>query len=262
MPVFLIGRFHVTSDFLKNPWNSYSYEFVMFLNEFCVTLSEDPNFHFNLGREKFLSPIIQVLGRPFSITQIYKLWPYFVEKFTKGALVPQVVSVTNGTAVMRMQFSDRTSQPIWCVLSGVCRTDMSHGQSGHRRSAGSHVRSILRPPFKIAPAWVMERTIVNGHSPGSHRKLDRSFGPWPGCWPWEWPSLPFSRPGSPELSFLQAIGVTAVPSLSSGSRYPYGRDRKELQQREKIIQEQFEAAETRHEELREAYLTQEQITTS
>jgi len=97
--------YHVTVPFLKNPWNSYSYEFVMFLAEFSVQLSDQKNFHFNLGREKFLPPIIQILGRPFSIVQIYRLFPYFVEKFTKGALKPEVVSVTNGHAVMRLQFS-------------------------------------------------------------------------------------------------------------------------------------------------------------
>ncbi len=59
--------FHVTAEFLRNPWNSYSYEFTMFLSEFCVDLSSDPNFHFNLGKEKFPPPIIQILGRPFSI---------------------------------------------------------------------------------------------------------------------------------------------------------------------------------------------------
>ena len=48
--------YHVTVDFLKNPWNSYSYEFVMFLAEFSIQLSEQPDYHFNMGREKFLSP--------------------------------------------------------------------------------------------------------------------------------------------------------------------------------------------------------------
>ena len=28
--------YHVTPEFLQNPWNSYSYEFVMYLAEFCV----------------------------------------------------------------------------------------------------------------------------------------------------------------------------------------------------------------------------------
>ena len=118
--------YHVTVDFLKNPWNSYSYEFVMFLAEFSIQLSEQPDYHFNMGREKFLSPIVQILGRPFSIVQIYRLFPYFVEKFTKGSLKPEVVSVTNDHAVMRLQFSESASAQFGPYLRGcaerVCHT--------------------------------------------------------------------------------------------------------------------------------------------
>ena len=57
--------YHVTVEFLKNPWNSYSYEFVMYLAEFSIQLTKDPDYHFNMGKEKFLSPIVQILGRPF-----------------------------------------------------------------------------------------------------------------------------------------------------------------------------------------------------
>ena len=100
--------YHVTPKFLKNQWHSYSYEFVMFMAEFCEVISGDPQFQFKVGREKFLSPIIQVLGRPFSITQIYKMYPYFVEKFTKGALLAEAVSVTDRSAVMRLKLTDRS----------------------------------------------------------------------------------------------------------------------------------------------------------
>lgn len=33
--------YHVTPDFLRNIWNSYSYEFVCYLREFCEQLSGD-----------------------------------------------------------------------------------------------------------------------------------------------------------------------------------------------------------------------------
>ena len=89
------STYHITQDFLRNPWNSYSYEFVIFLAEFCVILSEDENFHIKLGREKLLSPLVQILGRPFSIAQIYSMFPHFAEKFGKGALKPEVVSSKN-----------------------------------------------------------------------------------------------------------------------------------------------------------------------
>ena len=56
--------YHVTPDFLKNAWNSYSYEFAAYLYEFCEGLSRDPEFIFRAGMEK-ASPIMQVLADPF-----------------------------------------------------------------------------------------------------------------------------------------------------------------------------------------------------
>ena len=112
------ASYHVTLDFLKNPWQSYSYEFVMYLTEFSVQLSGQDQYHFHLGREKFFSPIIQVLWRPFSIEQVYRLFPYFVEKFTKGSLQPEVVSVRNGQAVMRLTCSAHAADQFGPYLQG------------------------------------------------------------------------------------------------------------------------------------------------
>ncbi len=99
--------YHVTPDFLKNPWNSYSYEFAAYLYEFCELLTGDPNFIFAGGMEK-MSPIIQVLARPFSLEQIYGMFPYFGNKFASGSVECRVVDVTPGSATLAMRFSDRT----------------------------------------------------------------------------------------------------------------------------------------------------------
>src|SRR5262249_62251716 len=68
--------YHVTAGVLKNPWNGYSNEFVAFLAEFCIKISGEPGFMFEVGRQQAISPIIQVLGRPFSVPQIYKMSAY------------------------------------------------------------------------------------------------------------------------------------------------------------------------------------------
>src|SRR5574337_1539943 len=44
--------YHVTPEFLRNPWNSYSYEFTSYLYEFCERISGDPRFVFKAGAEK------------------------------------------------------------------------------------------------------------------------------------------------------------------------------------------------------------------
>ena len=99
--------YHVTPEFLKNAWNSYSYEFTAYLYEFCERISGDSRFVFRGGMEK-ASPIMQVLARPFSLSQIYGMFPYFSNKFASGSIECRVVEVTRNTATLAMKFSDRT----------------------------------------------------------------------------------------------------------------------------------------------------------
>jgi hypothetical protein len=99
--------YHVTPEMLKNPWNSYSYEFTSYLYEFCERISGDSRFAFKAGTEK-VSPIMLALTRPFSLSQIYTMFPYFGNKFTSGSVEFRVEQVTNSTATVAMRFTDRT----------------------------------------------------------------------------------------------------------------------------------------------------------
>jgi hypothetical protein len=99
--------YHVTPAFLKNAWNSYSYEFTAYLYEFCEQISGDTQFVFRGGMEK-ASPIMQVLARPFSLSQIYGMFPYFGNKFASGSIECRVVAVTHRSATLAMRFSERT----------------------------------------------------------------------------------------------------------------------------------------------------------
>lgn len=99
--------YHVTPEFLKNAWNSYSYEFAAYLYEFCERISGDPQFVFRAGMEK-ASSIMQVLARPFSLAQIYGMFPYFGNKFASGSVEFRVVEVTPISATLAMNFSART----------------------------------------------------------------------------------------------------------------------------------------------------------
>jgi len=99
--------YHVTPEFLKNAWNSYSYEFAAYLYEFCERISGDPRFVFRAGMEK-ASSIMQVLARPFSLAQIYGMFPYFGNKFASGSVEFRVVEVTPISATLAMKFSTRT----------------------------------------------------------------------------------------------------------------------------------------------------------
>ena len=249
--------YHVTVDFLKNPWNSYSYEFVMFLAEFSVQLSQQDHFHFNLGREKFLSPIIQILGRPFSITQIYRLFPYFVEKFTKGALKPEVVSVTNGQAVMRLQFSQSTITQFGPYLRGcaerICQTTKATIAEVPARMFGKPASTIQdtccladgAPYCEWIFTWQPQRQATWGWTLGGI-----TLG---------LVTCTILRVQIPNQPWWISVGFSLVPLVILPLAGRLWGDRLELQERGKIIQEQLESAEQRHEELREAYLEQEHI---
>ena len=221
----------------------------MFLAEFCLQLSEQPDYHYNMGREKFLPPIVQILGRPFSIVQIYRLFPYFVEKFTKGSLKPEVVSLTNGHAVMRMQFSESASAQFGPYLRG-CAEHVCH-------STKATIAQVPASMFGALPAATIQRTpaasqrvhpIANGPLRGLHNQppisswiligvalglvmlgLTMTLAP---HYPW-W--------GHAVLSLLPMVMVPLTGRIWT--------DRNELQERGNIIQEQLASAEKQHEEL-------------
>ncbi len=260
--VFLLNEripdptYHVTAELLKNPWNGYSYEFVMFLAEFSVQLSEQPNFHFNLGREKFLSPIVKILGRPFSVIQIYRMFPYFVEKFTKGSLKSEVVSVTNGQAVMRMQFSKSARAQLGPYLRG-CAERVCH-------STKATIAQVPANMFGQTPATIQDTCCI---AEGDE------YCEWTFIW------NPERRPVTnwillgivcgiitfgllagyfPDDSWWTRMGLSLIPFILLTIAGRLWTDRQELQERGKIIQEQLASAEQQHEELRSAYLKQEQ----
>jgi signal transduction histidine kinase len=247
--------YHVTVDFLKNPWNSYSYEFVMFLAEFSMQLSEQPDYHFNMGREKFLSPIVQILGRPFSIVQIYRLFPYFVEKFTKGSLKPEVVSVTNDHAVMRMQFSESASAQFGPYLRG-CAERVCH-------TTKATIAQVPATMFGAPPATIEDICCIAEGAP---------YCEWSFTWTPQAPPisswilagvalglvmLGLTMTLAPHFPWWSHAGLSLLPMMIVPLTGRIWTDRKELQERGNIIQEQLASAEQQHEELRKAYLQQE-----
>lgn len=251
------SSYHVTLEFLRNPWNSYSYEFVMFLAEFSIQLSHQDHFHFNMGREKFLSPIIQILGRPFSIMQIYRMYPYFVEKFTKGSLKPEVVSVRNGQAIMRLKFSDHAAEQFGPYFQG-CAERICH-------TTKATIAEVPARMFGRRAATIQDVCCMAEGAP---------YCEWNFTWdPQRTPLRPWHIASALVGLLTWGLLTTMAPTQSSGVHFALalvaagllqlaGRlwvDRKELEEQRKIIQEQLESAEHRHEDLREAYAKQEHI---
>src|SRR5688572_26117233 len=317
--------YHVTPAFLKNAWNSYSYEFTAYLYEFCEQISGEAQCVYDGGREK-ASAIMQVLARPFSLSQIYGMFPYFGNKFASGSIECRVVAVTNRSATLAMRFSERTLRQFgsyrrrctfvmcqaaqgimaavptrvhglppatltersciandddWCqwdimwhaepsrgwirriwkaglrpadgmVLlpgtpAGAARAESDGAMAEHDQSAMSaDVPTALREPVDEKPVWSgrsssKSKTDIAGYVCAALAGA-LTFG-----------SLRMIDPG---MSPAEALLAGLIPMLVAGTWINW-RLRRESQQREALIQEQIAFVESRHEELREAYLEQE-----
>jgi signal transduction histidine kinase len=303
--------YHVTPAFLKNAWNSYSYEFTAYLYEFCERISGDPQFVFRGGMEK-ASPIMQVLARPFSLAQIYGMFPYFGNKFATGSIECRVVGVTARSATLAMRFSERTLRQfgayrrrcswVMCqaaqgIMAAVpaqvhglapatltevsciandddwCQWDITWGQEpsgrwrrrlwpiAHPTPRSARVASPSEPldegPSAAAAAPAGGRQAGPPESPVSWWRM--SGGTFAG-YLWAGAGAVVTsvvvRAAYPSMSLGEVLLAGVIPVLLAGTWINW-RLRRESQRREALIQEQINFVESRHEELREAYLEQE-----
>ena len=308
--------YHVTPRFLMNPWNSYSYEFTAYLYEFCERMSGDPRFLFRGGIEK-ASSIMQVLARPFSLAQIYSMFPYFGNKFASGSIEFRVIEVTPTSATLAMKFSDRTLRqfgpyrrrcahlmcqaaqgimaavPVrvhglppatlterscianddeWCQWDihwqvegqGTWRQRLWRMVAGPGEGRSSEIRPAVFPLHEPAEDTLAQESagdrdievlpiLAASGVTQSQRHVTRSF-----CGALAGMTLAVGfRVINPSASVGEIILLGLVPMLVAGMLINRHL-RLESQQREALIQEQITFVESRHEELREAYLGQEQ----
>ncbi|HJU05823.1 MAG TPA: hypothetical protein VJ692_11800, partial [Nitrospiraceae bacterium] len=250
--------YHVTPAFLKNIWNSYSYEFLCFLGEFCKVISGDPHFPYKVGQEKLISPIIQTLGRPFSMSRIYKMFPHFGEKFAKGSLLFEVGTVTDRTAVLRMKCTDDVYRQFGPYRYG-CVEMICQSSKGGLAAVPERVHGL--PPASITDLSCM----ANGDE----------YCEWKISWSpsrrgqrlWQAASVAVGAAGFaylraryPEMALWEALVIALFPALAAWLMARFAARRVELEDREQLIQEQLRFVEARHEELRDAYLEQQRTT--
>ncbi|OQW36778.1 MAG: hypothetical protein A4E19_21375 [Nitrospira sp. SG-bin1] len=296
--------YHVTPEFLKNPWNSYSYEFTSYLYEFCEQISGDPRFAFKAGAEK-VSPIMLALTRPFSLSQIYTMFPYFGNKFTSGSVEFRVAQVTSNTAAVGMRFTDRTLRQFGpyrrrcaCLVCQsaqgimVAMADRIHGlsqaeavetscignddewcqwtirwqnESRYRKRfwPGTSRREPTRPMqpsgesvVGIEPSQDTHRATASRIETSPHARQSFTWFLWGGVAG----LVLMAGVGvfNPTVSLGEALLVGLSPMLVVGIMVNR-RLLRESERREALIQEQITFVEARHEELREAYLEQEQM---
>jgi signal transduction histidine kinase len=248
--------YHVTPEFLMNVWNSYSYEFAIFLGEFCAVLADDPDFHFNVGKEKFISPLIQTLGRPFTVAQIYRMFPHFGQKFAKGSIDFGVGVVTAHSANLRMKYTDEV-----------------YKQFGPYRK---RCAEIVCNSSKAALAAVPQQ--IHGLKAAQIRDLSCIADGHEYC-EWEFSWEPRAQPKSlglllsgllgastfaylvlfhSDVSMFEAFIIAQFPTVGLLLASNWRRLHRDVETRERLIEEQLRVLEARHEDLREAYLSQEE----
>lgn len=296
--------YHVTPELLKNPWNSYSYEFTSYLYEFCERISGDTRFAFKAGAEK-VSPIMLALTRPFSLSQIYTMFPYFGNKFTSGSVEFRVVEVTSSTAAVGMRFTDRTLRQfgsyrrrcacLVCQSAQGIMVAMAHRIHGlsqaeaietscignddewcqwtirwqEERGYGKRFWRTASPLVQPRPTLLSETALPEGNSeralssaaavrvePTTHASRNFTWFLWGGV-------LGLALMAgvgvlNPAVSLGEVLLVGLCPLLVVGIMVNR-RLLRESERREALIQEQIIFVESRHEELREAYLEQEQM---
>jgi signal transduction histidine kinase len=310
--------YHVTPAFLKNAWNSYSYEFTAYLYEFCERISGDTKFVFKGGMEK-ASPIMQVLARPFSLAQIYGMFPYFGNKFASGSIECRVVGVTTEHAILAMRFSDRTlrqfgpyrrrcthlmcqaaqgimtavpvkvhglspatltetsciaNDDAWCQWVITWKTEPS---TGWRRRLWNVVFSPRDEAADQSEGATVLSERIDKLFPDATTQAEQLVQPSTTKRVLVDKPLKETRGDSrgyllgglaavltaivlrlmyPAMSLTEIVLAGLIPVLIAGTWINW-RLKRESQQREALIHEQINFVESRHEELREAYLEQE-----
>ncbi len=99
-------KFWVTEAFLKNPWNSYSAEFYHFMVEFAKEISGEPDFCFQIGFNRFITPLIAIIGKPIPLEYIYTMVG-LEGRFSKNCVKLEAPLITQGRAVLQIKVTER-----------------------------------------------------------------------------------------------------------------------------------------------------------
>ncbi len=91
-------RFQVTSEYLLDANNYYSYEFSLVLGEYAKTVSGDAHFYFNRGT-RTIPPSLVWLTRPFSLSQVYAAVPRLLARFSNTDI--RVCEVASTYAILQ-----------------------------------------------------------------------------------------------------------------------------------------------------------------
>lgn len=248
------SAYHVTPDFLRKEWNSYSYEFLSYLREFCKLLSGDPDFHFNTGLTKVISPVFRVLARPFSLSQFSRLALYWAQRYTQGTVECEVAEVTDHSMVYRLRFTDHTLRQFGPYLKACA----------HQVCASTKGRMVAAPTLVHGgpPATVTDRACIVNGDPWCEWEV--RWNPEPALSYWFLGALlpallawTYLRSYYPAVPAVEALLLILLP-ITLTALVTELRQRSLARRRESLIREQMQFVDARYEDLRDAFVEQEQ----
>jgi signal transduction histidine kinase/ActR/RegA family two-component response regulator len=248
--------YHITAEFLKNPWNSYSHEFSLYLTTFCSTIAEDPHFHLKVGK-RLIAPAIRALGRPFSVKQIFQMCAHFGAKYVK-AIRFEAVRIEENRALLRISFSNNSLRQFGTYRKG-CVSEICSTIKAACSAVPEAVHDLL-------PAKVKDRSCVADGDP--YCEWDITWDSttrggsawWLAAMGFTLAALVVLRVVAPQMGLVESVLLSLIPGLALWELHSRFVLRQELRRRGEIIEEQALTTDARHEELREAYLEQEQHT--
>ncbi|MDF0668489.1 MAG: hybrid sensor histidine kinase/response regulator [Nitrospira sp.] len=241
--------YHVNPKFLRNVWNSYSYEFTMYLREFCEQITGDPEFHFKIGQEGYLLSPLMILLRPLTISQMFAMLPRILPKFSTQFIVETISSSASG-GIVKIRFTDRVLEEFGPYRMR-CTWMVCQGLKGAMTNTPVRVHGM--PPLTL-----YEKSCMGNGDEAC--EIDASWAPEP-TRNWVWPMV------SALIGLFLFIGIRhRYPMVTSTeailvSLLPFGMwalgfaTQKRLYS---VILEQHETEYGRQEELREAYMEQQQ----
>lgn len=245
----LDAAYHVNPKFLRNVWNSYSYEFTMYLREFCEQITGDPEFHFKIGQEGYLLSPLMILLRPLTISQMFAMLPRIMTKFSTQFIV-EVVSSSASSGVVKIRFTDRVIEEFGPYRMR-CTWMICQGLKGAMTNTPVRVHGM--PPLTL-----YEKTCMGNGDEAC--EIEASWAPEPTRY-WVWPTafalIGFSlfigiRHRYPMVSFTESILIAFLPF----GTWALGFTRQK--RLDSVVREQHETEYERQEELREAYIQQQQ----
>ncbi|MGI8967785.1 MAG: ATP-binding protein [Chloroflexota bacterium] len=145
-------RYRVAQKYLLNESNNYSYEFRLFLNDYCRVISGDEHFFFNHGAASIPATMGR-LARPLGIQRTYGILPRLTGKYVQTDL--RVAGTTPTSAILQWYGADQIAlvpEPHRLPYIGyACRTYQG-------------TFAAIPPIFNVPPAEVRElRCQLDGH---------------------------------------------------------------------------------------------------